>query len=99
VGYETEMPRSRIPGLGQVDSVRVVDTLYDVGFDGVLSVEHEDPIWSGTDAKVRTALQVAHRTSRPLVVMRVARSEPGDSKPTESTLRMAMQTEQYHLSR
>lgn len=60
--------RYRVPGLGQVDWVRVVDTLYEGGFDGVLSVEHEDPVWGGTEDKVKTGLQVAHRTLRPLIV-------------------------------
>jgi sugar phosphate isomerase/epimerase len=60
--------RYRVPGLGQVDWKRVVDTLYEGGFDGVLSVEHEDPVWGGTDAKVRTGLDIAHRTLRPLLV-------------------------------
>ena len=40
--------RYRIPGLGQVDFRRYVDALYEGGFDGVLSVEHEDPVWGGT---------------------------------------------------
>ena len=31
------------PGLGQVDFPHYVDALYEGGFDGVLSVEHEDP--------------------------------------------------------
>ena len=35
--------RYRIPGLGEVDFRRYVDALYEGGFDGVLSVEHEDP--------------------------------------------------------
>ena len=60
--------RYRVPGLGQVDWRRVVDTLYEGGFDGVLSVEHEDPVWGGTEDKVKTGLEVAHRTLRPLVV-------------------------------
>jgi sugar phosphate isomerase/epimerase len=60
--------RYRVPGLGQVDWRRVVDTLYEGGFDGVLSVEHEDPVWGGTEDRVRTGLQVAHRTLRPLIV-------------------------------
>jgi sugar phosphate isomerase/epimerase len=47
---------------------KLVDTLYEHGFDGVLSVEHEDPVWGGTEDKVRTGLQVAHRTLRPLLV-------------------------------
>jgi sugar phosphate isomerase/epimerase len=59
--------RYRVPGLGQVDWVRVVDTLYEGGFDGVLSVEHEDPVWGGTEDKVKTGLDIAHRTLRPLI--------------------------------
>ncbi|MCW2508041.1 MAG: sugar phosphate isomerase/epimerase, partial [Modestobacter sp.] len=60
--------RYRVPGLGQVDWRRVVDTLYEGGFDGVLSVEHEDPVWGGTEDRVKTGLQVAHRTLKPLLV-------------------------------
>jgi sugar phosphate isomerase/epimerase len=60
--------RYRVPGLGQVDWRRLVDTLYEGGFDGVLSVEHEDPVWGGSEDRVRTGLQVAHRTLRPLLV-------------------------------
>jgi sugar phosphate isomerase/epimerase len=60
--------RYRVPGLGQVDWRAVVDALYEGGFDGVLSVEHEDPVWGGTEDKIRTGLQVAHRTLRPLIV-------------------------------
>jgi sugar phosphate isomerase/epimerase len=60
--------RYRVPGLGQVDWVRVVDALYEGGFDGVLSVEHEDPMWGGTEDRIKTGLRVAHRTLRPLIV-------------------------------
>jgi sugar phosphate isomerase/epimerase len=60
--------RYRVPGLGQVDWRRVVDTLYEGGFDGVLSVEHEDPVWGGTEDRVKTGLQVAHRTLNPLLI-------------------------------
>jgi sugar phosphate isomerase/epimerase len=60
--------RYRVPGLGQVDWVRVVDALYEGGFDGVLSVEHEDPLWGGTEDRIKTGLRVAHRTLRPLIV-------------------------------
>ena len=45
--------RFRIPGLGEVDFRRYVDTLYEGGFDGVLSVEHEDPVWGGTPGEGR----------------------------------------------
>ena len=60
--------RYRVPGLGQVDWLRVVDTLYEGGFDGVLSVEHEDPVWGGDEDKVKTGLDIAHYTLRPLLV-------------------------------
>jgi sugar phosphate isomerase/epimerase len=60
--------RYRVPGLGQVDWVRLVDALYEGGFDGVLSVEHEDPVWGGTEDKVQVGLEIAERTLRPLLV-------------------------------
>ena len=49
--------RYRVPGLGQVDWGAVVDTLYEGGFDGVLSVEHEDPVWGGTEDRIETGLR------------------------------------------
>jgi sugar phosphate isomerase/epimerase len=60
--------RYRVPGLGQVDWVRLIDALYEGGFDGVLSVEHEDPVWGGSEDRVEIGLEVAHRTLRPLLV-------------------------------
>ena len=59
--------RYRVPGLGQVDWRAVVDALYEHGFDGVLSVEHEDPVWGGAEPRIKTGLQVAYRTLRPLL--------------------------------
>jgi sugar phosphate isomerase/epimerase len=60
--------RYRVPGLGQVDWSGVVDALYEGGFTGVLSVEHEDPVWGGTEEKVKQGLRIAHRTLSPLIV-------------------------------
>jgi sugar phosphate isomerase/epimerase len=60
--------RYRVPGLGQVDWVRLVDAMYEGGFDGVLSVEHEDPVWGGSEERVEAGLEVAYRTLRPLLV-------------------------------
>jgi sugar phosphate isomerase/epimerase len=60
--------RYRVPGLGDVDWRRVVDTLYEGGFDGVLSVEHEDPVWTGSDDRIKAGLEIAHRTLRPLII-------------------------------
>jgi sugar phosphate isomerase/epimerase len=60
--------RYRVPGLGQVDWRRIVDALYEAGYDGVVSVEHEDPVWSGDPDRVRQGLVIAERTLAPLIV-------------------------------
>jgi sugar phosphate isomerase/epimerase len=60
--------RYRLPGSGEVDFRRYLDTLYEGGFDGVLSVEHEDPIWGGSTEKVLRGLEIGQRNLRPLVV-------------------------------
>ncbi|MCM2577163.1 sugar phosphate isomerase/epimerase family protein [Streptomyces meridianus] len=60
--------RYRVPGLGDVDWRSVVDTLYEGGFTGTLSVEHEDPVWGSDEEKVKQGLVIAHRTLRPLIV-------------------------------
>jgi sugar phosphate isomerase/epimerase len=59
--------RYRIPGLGEVDWRRVVDTLHQAGYDGVVSVEHEDPVWSGDTDRVLRGLAIAERTLAPFV--------------------------------
>jgi sugar phosphate isomerase/epimerase len=60
--------RYRVPGLGEVDWIRLIDALYEGGFEGVLSIEHEDPLWGGTEEKVEVGLRIGHRTLRPLMV-------------------------------
>ena len=60
--------RYRVPGLGEVDWVRLIDAMYEGGFDGVLSVEHEDPVWGGSEVKVKTGLEIAYGTLRPRIV-------------------------------
>ena len=60
--------RFRMPGLGDVDWRRIVDVLYEGGYDGVVSIEHEDPIWRGSEERVKTGLRIAQRTLDPLLV-------------------------------
>ncbi len=57
--------RYRIPGLGEVDWRRVVGALVQAGYEGVVSVEHEDPVWSGDPERVRRGLSIAQRTLAP----------------------------------
>jgi sugar phosphate isomerase/epimerase len=67
--------RFRVPGRGQVDWRGVVDRLYEVGFDGTISVEHEDPLWSGSDERVVEGLRIAQRTLRPLIAQESPRGD------------------------
>ena len=66
-GHEAGWWRYRMPGLGQVDWSALIGKLRQAGYDGVLSVEHEDPEQSGTPEKVRAGLEIAYRTLRPLI--------------------------------
>jgi sugar phosphate isomerase/epimerase len=67
-GWDVGWWRYRVPGLGTVDWRRVIDTLYERGYDGTISVEHEDPVWGGTPERIRQGLQIAERTLAPLLI-------------------------------
>jgi sugar phosphate isomerase/epimerase len=58
----------RIPGLGEVDWSRFVAALYSVGYDHVLSVEHEDRRFEGTQELVERGFLIARNTLAPLLV-------------------------------
>ena len=45
-----------MPGLGEIDWKKFITTLKDNGYDGVLSIEHEDPVWYGDEDKVKRGL-------------------------------------------
>jgi sugar phosphate isomerase/epimerase len=60
--------RYRLPGLGELDWRRLIDVLYEVGYQGTVSVEHEDTVWSGTEDNVKRGLLIAQRTLRPLII-------------------------------
>jgi sugar phosphate isomerase/epimerase len=59
--------RYRVPGRGQLDWNRLIDTLYESEFDGTVAVEHEDPVWSDSEAKIKRGLDIANHTLRPLI--------------------------------
>jgi sugar phosphate isomerase/epimerase len=58
----------RIPGLGEVDWTRFVAALYAVGYDHVLSVEHEDRRFEGTQELVERGFLIARNTLAPVLV-------------------------------
>jgi len=55
-GHGSGYWRYRMPGLGQVDWGKFIKALKDAGYDGVLSTEHEDPVYEGSEAKVKEGL-------------------------------------------
>jgi sugar phosphate isomerase/epimerase len=60
--------RYRVPGRGRLDWNRLIDVLYDAGYDGTVAVEHEDPVWGGTLDRTQQGLRIAEATLRPLIV-------------------------------
>ena len=58
----------RMPGLGEVDWSRFVAALYAVGYDHVVSVEHEDRRFEGSVELVERGFRIARNTLRPLIV-------------------------------
>jgi sugar phosphate isomerase/epimerase len=59
--------RFRVPGTGDVAYPAYVETLREGGFDGVLSVELEDPEYGGSPEQVDAGLELARANLRPLV--------------------------------
>jgi sugar phosphate isomerase/epimerase len=57
----------RLPGLGEVRWDRFVAALYRVGYDHVVSVEHEDRSFEGTEELVKRGFLIARDVLRPLL--------------------------------
>lgn len=55
-----------MPRVSEVDWRGVTDTLYEGGYDGVVAIEYEDPVWSGPEERVGHGLEIARRTLQPL---------------------------------
>ncbi len=57
----------RLCGLGQVDWPRFFAALYAVGYDGVVSIEHEDRRFEGTPELVHRGFLIARDALRPFI--------------------------------
>ena len=60
--------RYRVPGRGEIDWCRLVDHLFERGYNAALTIEHEDPVWSGSDDRTQAGIEIAQRTLSPLLV-------------------------------
>jgi sugar phosphate isomerase/epimerase len=57
--YEHTWWYYRLPGLGSLDWTKIMKALRDVSYDGTISIEHEDPIYSGELDKVKQGIIMA----------------------------------------
>jgi sugar phosphate isomerase/epimerase len=53
--------RYRMPGLGEIDWKKFISTLREYDYDYVLSIEHEDPVFEGTEEKIKKGLQLGYK--------------------------------------
>lgn len=60
--------RYRIPGLGNINWNRFVSTLQESGYNYVISIEHEDPVWEGSEEKVKNGLKLGLKHLSQFVV-------------------------------
>ncbi len=60
--------RYRMPGLGEIDWQKFISVLQEHGYDYVLSIEHEDPIWEGSEEKVKTGLKLGYKYLSQFIV-------------------------------
>lgn len=48
----------KMPGLGQINWKRFISELHEIGYEGVISIEHEDPLYEGSEEKVKQGLKI-----------------------------------------
>ena len=65
-GFRWEIPR--LPGLGEVRWDRFLAALYAAGYDFVVSVEHEDAAFEGTEELVKRGFYLARDVLAPYIV-------------------------------
>jgi sugar phosphate isomerase/epimerase len=63
--------RPRLPGYGEIDWSMFVATLSQVGYQGVLCVEHEDRRFEGSDELVKEGFLIARNQIAPLLPMTI----------------------------
>lgn len=64
-GHYGSSYRFRVPGYGEIDWTRFIAALDEVGYDGGIAIEHEDPIYHGE--RFDEGLQRGHAVLFPLV--------------------------------
>jgi len=60
--------RYRLPGLGDMDWGKIVSLLQEINYDGTISIEHEDPVWEGSEEKVKKGILAAKKHIEQYVI-------------------------------
>lgn len=58
----------RLPGFGEIDWGRFIKELKKVGYDFVISIEHEDPVWFGDLEKCKKGLKIGLKHLRNFII-------------------------------
>jgi len=66
LGFRWQIPR--VPGLGDINWPRFISALYAIGYDYVISIEHEDRAFEGSEELVKRGFLVARNILAPLIV-------------------------------
>jgi sugar phosphate isomerase/epimerase len=66
LGMGWQIPR--LPGLGDVEWDKVLSALYGIGYDYVVSIEHEDRAFEGSEELVKRGFRLARDVLRPYIV-------------------------------
>lgn len=59
--------RFRMPGQGDVDFPAMIKALRDIGYDGVVSIEHEDKDYEGSEERIVEGLKKGYAYIKPLL--------------------------------
>lgn len=63
-----KVQQRRIPGMGRVNWQEVIKALYNVGYNWVMNIEHEDPNWEGSVTKVQQGFLIGKKHLEGFVV-------------------------------
>ena len=64
-GVNQDNFRFRIPGYGEINWPQFIAALVEIGYDGGVAIEHEDPVFC--KERFDEGLVRGHRTLRPLI--------------------------------
>jgi sugar phosphate isomerase/epimerase len=62
LGCAIRWQQRRLPGQGEVDWQRLIQALYNIGYNQFINIEHEDPNWEGSEDLLKRGYVLAKKT-------------------------------------